>query len=362
MEVCYLDFRKAFDSVNHRFLLSKWEAHGVVGKVLKWIAGFLTGRHLFVSVEGKRSLMGTVPSGVPQGSVLGPLLFLVFINDLPSKLDNPCYLFADDLKLVGKQGGDELQADLDTVYEWTARWDLPLNQGKCQHLSTDRTDTQTLAIGANDDRSLIPRVNAIRDLGVRVTADFKQGEQCKLAAQKAQRALHQLRKAVTSRNPSVMVPLYKTYVRPHLEYCVQAWSPHFKKDCKILEGVQRRFTKGLLGLREVPYEQRLPRLSLFSLERRRRRGDLIEVFKLLTGSSNAGNPSLFTLRAGDQLRGHPLTLSKRRVRRAQVANFFTHRVVNNWNALPEDVVLAKSTSEFKMKLDAAWETVFPNIA
>ena len=362
VEVCYLDFQKAFDSVNHRLLLLKLEAHGIKGRTLGWIEGFLTHRTFHVTIEGKSSRIGNVTSGVPQGSVLGPLLFLLFINDLPGKLKNPCYLFADDVKLIGSPENDELQHDLDAVYEWTVLWDLPINRSKCQHLhSKDHRKTE-LTIGPPGDRLVLPRCESVRDLGIRINSDFKVGEQCQFAAHRGNGALHQLKRAMTSRLPSVMVPLYKAYVRPHLEYCVQAWCPRYKKDSKVLEGVQRRFTKSLLGMRKMSYEERLKRTGLFSLERRRLRGDLIEVFKIMTGLSDLGKTELFKVRQGDQLRGHPLTLVKRRVHLGKVACFFTHRVMNSWNSLPHAVVLSKSVLEFKTALDDVWHTVFPNLA
>jgi ribonuclease P/MRP protein subunit RPP40 len=135
VEVCYLDFRKAFDSVNHRLLLRKLRAYMLAPGLLDWIEEFLTGRSFIVEVEGEKSATGTVISGVPQGSVLGPLLFLLYIHDLTTVLNCPHYMFADDVKIVGDPGKLRLQNDLQHLSQWTKAWQLPLNVAKCQLLS-----------------------------------------------------------------------------------------------------------------------------------------------------------------------------------------------------------------------------------
>ena len=229
VEVCYLDFRKAFDAVNHRLLLRKLQAYGVETGTLNWIRAFLTGRTFHVSVEGSLSESAPAISGVPQGSVLGPLLFLVYINDLVSQLRCPYYLFADDVKMVGDPGNQELQEDLDRVYKWTQDWQLPINIGKCQQLVLGGGNAPVRWLGTTQ-RQEIGRVERVRDLGVLITSDLKPTPQCLAAGRKAYGALPQLRKAVVSRKEEVLLPLYKAYVRPHLEYAVQAWSLYLKKD------------------------------------------------------------------------------------------------------------------------------------
>ena len=359
VEVCYLDFQKAFDSVNHRFLLLKLEALRVHPAVLEWIKEFLGQRTFHVRVDGVMSSEARIASGVPQGSVLGPLLFLLYVNDLAGALECPTFLFADDVKLVGDPRNQAIQRDLDTVHRWTVAWDLPLNIGKCKQLVKAESTGPTRWIGipgAGDIR----RAPDMKDLGVFMSGDFKLEKQCRVAAQRANRALYQLLRTVVSRDPEILVPLYKVYVRPHLEYCVQAWSPYLERDKKVLEAVQRRFTRSFPQLRDNDYQTRLRTLNLFSLRRRRLRGDLIETFKCLKNITDTGR-SLFTISTQVSLRGHSLKLEKRRCRLEPRAKFLGNRVVNAWNKLPAAVVETTSVISFKRKLDDCWQSVFPEL-
>ena len=359
VEICYLDFRKAFDSVNHRLLLAKLRTNNLHPSVQDWVEEYLSARSFRVRVEEALSESGNACSGVPQGSVLGPLLFLIYISDLPDGLEGACYMFADDVKIVGAPSTDQLQRDLNRVIQWTEEWEMPLNKDKCMRLL--RPDC------AGVDRIIDPStlktaetVSEMRDLGVKINGNFSPEAQCLAAASKANGALFQMARTIASRKPKVLMPYYKAFVRPHLEYAVQAWAPALVKDAKVLEDVQRRFTRWLNGMRGLSYEERLDKLGLFSLKRRRVRGDLIESFKELKGHSIPGKP-LLTLDSDSVLRGHELKLKKPRANRNIRANFFTHRVVNNWNKLPSEVVTADSVTSFKLKLDKCWPAVFADI-
>jgi len=145
--------------------------------------------------------------------------------------------------------------------------------------------------------------------------------------------------------------IYNTYVRPHLEYCEQAWSPYLQKDKACLEKVQRRATKMVKGLKKLPYETRLKRLGIYTLERRRLRGDLIETFKILTGKERIDFFDFELADATSWLRGHSLKLYKPRCRTTLRQNFFSIRVINEWNKLPQSVIEAPSVNAFKNRLD-----------
>ena len=149
--------------------------------------------------------------------------------------------------------------------------------------------------------------------------------------------------------------LYKGYIRPHLEYAVQAWSPHLRKDIDCLERVQRRATRMVHGLERKSYAERLRVLCLTSLERRRQRGDLIELFKILTGREGLSSDRFFKLSStGHELRGHELRLFRPRCRLAVRQNCFSQRAVEAWNRLPPEVVRATSVNSFKNRLDEHW--------
>ena len=286
-------------------------------------------------------------------------MFLIYINDITVGLNSPCFMYADDIKLVGNSNAPMLQSDLIKLVEWTQKWDLPLNALKC-HLLTSATQ-HSLMLPLSSGPHPLNCVESTKDLGVMVSSNFTPSVQCEAASAKALKALFSLRSVIVNRTSEVMLPLYSAIVRPHLEYCVQAWSPYLKKDIAVPERLQRLATRMMIDLRKLPYKDRLKRLNLFSLERRRLRGDLIEVFKYSRDPTSSPVAHLFTLRKESGLRGHSLTLSKVRSRLAVRYNFFANRVVNSWNKLPDVVVHSTSIECFKMALDSVWESTFPEL-
>ena len=164
-------------------------------------------------------------------------------------------------------------------------------------------------------------------------------------------ALRLLRMAFGSFTVSNFKILYSVYIRPHLEHCIQATGPYMIQDFKAIEKVQRRATKLVQGLRNKTYTERLKILDLTSVEERIRRGDLIETFKLVTGQVNVCASQFFEWSQDSSTRGHQLKLKVRRARTKARTKFFSNRVVSAWNKLPQEVVLSKSTNEFKNRLD-----------
>ena len=151
--------------------------------------------------------------------------------------------------------------------------------------------------------------------------------------------------------------LYTTYVRPHLEYCIQVASPYIVRDIETLERVQRRATKLVRSIRHLSYPERLKKLEIPSLRTRMLRGDLIVTFKILTGKISVDPDQFFEVAEEDRTRGHHLKLKKSQSKHVTRHKFFTNRVVNPWNKLPRDVVDALSTNMFKNKLDLHWASV-----
>ena len=302
-------------------------------------------------ISGSSSGWSAVTSGVPQGSVLGPLLFLIYINDIDEGLSSRISKFADDTKMgadaADPDAVDALRRDLSLVGRWSDRWQMPFNTDKCHVLHVGRHNGQAhYQLGGG---RVTPTLSEV-DLGVVVNHEFKFGEQCLSAERKAQKVLGYIKRVFNHRNRSTMMTLYKTLVRPHLEYACQFWSPTYRVDVDRLERVQARATKMIPELRNLGYERRLRKLNLLSLEQRRLRGQLIETYKIVRGHSTLAPEAVFSL-SRNPTRNHGFKLDVPRFRTNKFRDLMTVKVCALWNSLPEEVVNAPSLEVFKRRLD-----------
>ena len=356
VDIFYLDFQKAFDTVPHHRLLVKLKNYGITGRTLQVISDFLSGRSFTVKVGDSESNTHNVTSGIPQGSVLGPLLFLLYINDLPDGIKNHVSLFADDAKMCGRSSTpDQNQEDLDKLNRWQKLWLLNFNtsDGKCK----------VMHVGQNNPKNvyhlggfLLPTVEIEKDLGVHMTCKFDWKDHISYCVGKATSVMAWITRTVISRDAEVLINLYKSLVRPHLEYCVHLWAPfprHGNWECIMeIEGVQRKFTRLIDGIGTLSYEERLKKLSLHNstslttLLERRARGDLIETFKIVNGFVNYGKDLFKISRCGLNLVIPPVKGKPTQ----EKADFFSRRVVRYWNKLPYRVQSSPSVNSFKSRL------------
>jgi hypothetical protein len=356
VDIVYLDFAKAFDKVPIKRLTAKLAAAGIRGNVLKWITDWLADRRQRVIVNGKFSSWRKVLSGVPQGSVLGPILFNIFINDLDDMATAKQLLkkFADDTKIgqiiESQSDVQELQATLDRLCGWATTWGMAFNVAKCHVMHVGRHNSGA-EYTMNDEK--LAATTKERDIGVIISDNLKQADQCKKAAQTASTVLAQIHRAFHYRDRRTYVGLYKQYVRPHLEFATPAWAPWNQGDIDTLEKVQERAVKAVSGLQSRVYSDRLLELGLPTLSHRREEADMIMAYKLISDSDTTYSEQWFEKMATRRQTRHSSGLNNLVVGRAEHSyrrEFFSLRVPEKWNKLPDSVKEASTVSAFKSRL------------
>ena len=359
VDVIYVDFMKAFDSVPHQRLLNRVESYGIPNPVLGWVRSFLSGRTQRVSVRGNYSAEHEVTSGIPQGSVLGPTLFVLYINDLPDRVKD-LFLFADDVKIYREitpenqaQDVELLQQDAHQLEDWVEESLMRIHPEKCKTMtisSTGRSSGAVYTVTTNQHTMDINRVTEEKDLGITVDNSLSFDTHIDTVTNKANRMAGLIRRTFTHLDSKSFVLLFKALVRPVLEYGQAVWKPYLRKHINKLESVQRRATKQVPGMGNLEYPDRLRRLNLPTLAYRRMRGDQIEIYKIISGrydTSITGN--ILTKSTNTRTRGHPHKLHKARCRLNTRQNHLNNRVVNTWNALS-----APSLHAFENRLDKYW--------
>ena len=366
-DAIYLDFRKAFDKVDHKILISKLYAYGIRGNLLAWIKNYLSDREQTVVVNGHQSRPAHVISGVPQGTVLGPVLFLIFINDLHKCVNQSLIShFADDTRIIKAitQAADVslLQEDLLKTINWSHKNKMVLHSGKFELLCHTLRKSNTLqelpfynqfTEYSTPDGSLVTPTDSLRDLGVIITTELSWSSQINILAEKSRQMIAWVLSVFKNRSESTMMCLYKALIRSRLEYCSALWNPLNQTDIATLESVQRNFTSRIAGLSEFSYYERLKKLNLLSLQRRRERFIIIQMFKIINNlTPNYLEFQFYTNeRRGLKIKVPPINCkASQRARSLYDASF---GVVGPrlWNTLPKHLTLITKKDPFKSALN-----------
>ncbi len=358
VDMIFLDFRKAFDSVPHSELLYKLWRLGVTGPMWGWFQSYLYDRSHFVRLDDVQSDTLSVISGVPQGSVLGPLLFIVYVNDIPDTISNShCFLFADDAKLLkvlsSTSDHEELQEDLLAINTWCKQWNLKLNYSKCAvvHFSTKSQQPIPYFIG----ETTIPFMETQRDLGVTVTSNLSWSSHCDYVCAKAYRSLFVIRRNLPTSSPvTLRKQLYLTLVKSHVCYCCQLWRPCLIRDIQSIERVQRRATKYILMDYNSEYKSRLMNLNMLPLMYWLELQDLVFLVKCLKDPHDTIgiNRYLNPVNSESTRANTKNNLQHRFSRLSSTRHFYFFRIVRLWNAIPTGIIdlnLSTQTNKIQLK-------------
>ena len=355
VDAVILDFSKAFDRVPHQRLLLKLRHYGIQGSLLEWIENFLTQRTQRVVVDGESSEWVPVSSGVPQGTVLGPLLFLTFINDLPSGISSKIRLFADDClmyrSITNMHDSDKLQEDLNILHEWSNKWQMEFNTAKCHtmRISLRRSITNPYyqyQLGGK----LLSEVSDHPYLGVMLSNNMSWQKHIANITARANRMLGLINRNLRGTSQKLRQQAYTSLVRPHLEYCSTIWNPFSQKDINKIEIIQRRAARFVLHRyhHRESVSAMIRDLKWPSLEERRKSSSLVMLYKI-HHHQIAINPDsyLSPMPPSNRRSYHPNKFQIIPARIQLYTYSFFPRTVIWWNALPGEILASPTIGVFK---------------
>ena len=375
-DVAILDFSKAFDTVPHQKLLHKLSCYGVKGSLHSWIKSFLCHRQMKVLVNGESSQETEVLSGVPQGTVLGPLLFLVHINDLPDSVQSSVRLFADDCLLYrqirSNKDQEILQNDLKNLEIWANNWGMRFNAKKCYILSITNKGIQKFY---ELNSCILKEVDHNPYLGVILSKDLKWETHTDQICKKANSALGFIQRNLKKCPPECKKTAYVALVRSTLEYAAVVWDPFLEKDIAKIEKIQRKAARFIKN----DYKSRSPGcvtkmlqdLDLKPLKDRRKEKRLCFLYNIQKGDVPAIDPTEYLIPIKPKRKIKAKTFSdcetQNLVKRHQnlhskcfqlpksntttYKNSFFPRSISEWNGLEDTVVIAPSAEVFKSRLN-----------
>ena len=365
-DTIYLDFAKAFDKVDHNILCHKIKRLGITGKVGVWINEFLTGRSQQVTANGALSEPAPVISGVPQGTVLGPILFIIMIDDLDCELTHSvASKYADDTRVTAvisePDDAANFQIELQNkIYPWGPANNMLLNGEKFEHLHVGKNLNRLKSSYLDPAGNTIEEKEHIKDLGVTIANDLTWSKQIKEVVSKARVMTGWVLRTFATRDRDPMIIMWNTQVRSIMDYCSPLWAPDPKDlgNIDLLENTQRSFTRSINGMEGLDYAQRLRKLHMYSVQRRHERYKIIYLYKIKEGlvpnvSNTHGLQFHPNERHGCVCNVPKFPLYNNKAAKARNRSFAL-TASQLWNSLPKATrdIAGVSVDTFKRKLDS----------
>ena len=364
IDTVFLDFAKAFDKVNHEILLQKVLKHKIKGKIGIWLQEFLNNRKYRVVANGEMSDVNDVLSGVPQGTVLAAILFIIMISDIDENVKRSIVRsFADDtrvsLKIQSEEDKNLLQKDLDAIYGWAKENLMEFNENKFEQMSHGETKNINIEPYKTQEGNEIKTGETVKDLGVIASSNLLFREHIDNIITSSKIMSGVILRTFSTRKEGPMMRMFNSYIKSKLEYCSLVWSPWQQKEINKLERIQNFFTSKIDGLEQLDYHQRLKKLNLYSLERRRERYLIINAWQQVEGLTE-NTLGLKARRIGRSRRivstNIPLGINGKRVKerdRTLIHNSTARKMERLFNAIPQNIrnTTGKTKDTFKCHLD-----------
>ena len=352
VDAVVMDFSKAFDKVPHNRLIYKLREYGIDDRTTAWIEHWLSGRSQQVVIEGVTSDTVSVTSGVPQGSVLGPILFLIFINDISKDITSTVRLFADDTIIYRSISSDAdcaiLQKDLNALDAWSVEWQMEFHPSKCNviHITRARRPRET---SYSIYGTALASVSSVKYLGVEITPDVRWNKHIRSTRNKASGTLSFLQRNLRISSTEVKTRAYQSFVRPRLEFASAVWDPHTKANIDCIEMVQRRAARWVLGRyhNKSSVTDMLAHLGWRSLQLRRIDTRLTMLYKMRNGLVSLDTSSYLIPMTGiaSSAQPHKYLVPPTKTQVHQYS--FFPRTISVWNRLPHEVAMAPTLDAFK---------------
>ena len=364
MDTVFLDFAKAFDKVDHEILLEKVRNHGITGKLGNWLREFLKNRKFRVVANGCMSEEESVISGVPQGTVLAAILFVIMISDINENVKK-CIIrsFADDTrvnnKISSENDKEEMQKDLEVIYKWAVDNKMQFNVNKFEQMAHGSNENVELEPYTSPSGEDIEIKDKTKDLGILASTNLKFKEHIDNVTSSSRIVMGMLLRTFSTREQGPMIKLFNTYIKSKMEYCCVVWSPVQQTLINELEKIQRIFTGKIKGMEELDYHERLKKLNMYSLERRRDRYHIIYGWQQIEKiKENVLNLKTNWRGTGRRIisKAIPTQVEGRRLKRTEITNIYNspaRRIERAFNCIPNHLknLTGVKTETFKANLD-----------